>query len=79
MTDIQPDLFGGSAVIGASKRVQREEADQCLGQTDVFSQVAEVEELRPHHYWRCDGCWTVLKRHNSRCCVGYGSSRCVGY
>jgi hypothetical protein len=41
MTDIQPDLFGGSTVIGASVSVQRAEADQCLGQTDVYSLISE--------------------------------------
>lgn len=41
--DIQPDLFGGAAVIGAPRQEQRRETEQCVGQTDVFSQLLDVE------------------------------------
>lgn len=40
--DIQDDLFGGSALVGATRAVKRDEAAQCLGQTDVFSQLANM-------------------------------------
>lgn len=39
--NVQPDLFGGSAIVGASNSVKRVEADQCIGQTDVFGMIGD--------------------------------------
>ena len=39
MTDVQPDLFGGAHVIGAGRGEARRETLQCVGQTDVYSQL----------------------------------------
>lgn len=80
--NVQPDLFGGAAIVGASRSVQQQEGAQCVGQTDVYALLRGCsgdEAPKSYRYYTCDGCGLELQRHNSTCCTGYGSTRRVGY
>ena len=43
--DVQPDLFGGAHLVDASRATKREENAQLIGQTDVFSLLAEAQAV----------------------------------
>lgn len=74
MSTIQPDLFGGSAIVGASSSVRRVEAAQCVGQTDVFSQLADCAGSHDPHPC-CSGCAAVCGEPCHWACLsGHGSA-----